>query len=406
MPITERLYYQDCFRREFEARVVRIQPAEDGGVEVVLDRTAFYPSSGGQPHDLGTLDDIPVEDVRENDQEEVVHLLPQVPAGKQVHGRIDWPRRFDHMQQHTGQHLLSAAFVRLFAFPTVSFHLGRELCTIDLQTPSLGQRQLRAAEELANQVIFEDRPVHICFASKDELEKEGVRRGTERVGELRLIEIEDFDRCACGGTHVARTGQIGLVLLRGVEKLKKHVRVEFVCGGRALAAARADYSHLQEAAHLLTTGAAELPTVLRKQMEERRAAEKARTRLLERLAEHEAHALLEEAESHGERRLVVKVFADAEAGYLRLLAARLVKEPGVQLLFASQAQPARPAGGPVALVFAQSRGLSADMNGLLREIVAKLGGKGGGSRDFAQGSAPEATRLEEVLEDARRRLRD
>ena len=395
--MTERLYYRDCFLREFEARVVRVGSGEGGRAEVVLDRTAFYPTSGGQPHDLGTLDDLPVEEVRESDGGDIVHVLERAPANEKVRGRIDWGRRFDHMQQHTGQHLLSAAFVRLFHLPTVSFHLGREICTLDLETRSLSPRQLQAAEELTNQVVFEDRPVQIRFAEPGQAEKEGTRRAVEREGELRLIEIEDFDCCPCGGTHVARTGQVGLVLLRGVEKLKQQARVEFVCGGRALRAARADHRSLQEAARLLTTGPEELPNILRKQMEERRAGEKARSRLLERLAEHEARTLVGEARPVGERRLLVKVLPEADASYLRLLASRLVREAGVQVLLANQ-------GTPAAVVFAQSAGLDADMNALLRETLAKVGGKGGGGRDFAQGSAPDGRQLEEVLAEVRQRL--
>ena len=399
MPGTERLYYRDSFLREFDARVLRVEAGEGGRCGVVLDRTAFYPTSGGQPHDLGALGDSAVEDVRENDAGEVVHVVARAPVGTAVRGTIDWPRRFDHMQQHSGQHLLSAAFVRLFTVPTVSFHLGRDICTIDLEAASLGPQQLEQAEELANRVIFEDRPVQIRFASPGELEAQGMRKAPARQGELRLIDIEDFDRCPCGGTHVARTGQIGLVLLWATENLRGQVRVEFVCGGRALAAARGDYKHLQEAARLLTTGAAELPAVLRKQQEEQRAARQAHGETLERLAELEAGVLLAAAEAIGGRRLLVKVFEGAEADYLRRLGARLVREPNVQLLLAAKSPAA-------AVVFAQSPGGPADMNALLRETVGALGGKGGGSRDFAQGVLPEAARVEEALTEARRRLRE
>lgn len=402
METTKRLYYYDSFLCEFAARVVGVEIDERQRARIALDQTAFYPTSGGQPHDLGTLNEIAVEEVFEGANREVIHLLSRAPDSEQVQGRIDWARRFDHMQQHTGQHVLSAAFVRLFNFATVSFHLGRASCSIDLNTESLGQRQLREAEELANQVVFEDRPVHIRFTSAEELREEkargGLRRAVEREGELRLIEVEDFDCCPCGGTHVARTGQIGLLLARGVEKTKKRVRVEFVCGGRALAAARADHERLSEAARLLTTGPGEVPAIIRKRFEEQRAAEKSRARLLEQLAEYEARALLAAAERVGERRVLCKVFEEADATYLRLLAARLVKEPGLQLLFASRKQLP-------ALVFAQSPGLGGDMSALLRETVQKLGGKGGGSRDFAQGSVPAGTSLEEVLAGVLPRLR-
>ncbi|MCI0404220.1 MAG: DHHA1 domain-containing protein [Acidobacteria bacterium] len=394
--MTNRLYYRDCFLRECEARVARVEPVEGGRARVWLDQTVFYPTSGGQPHDLGTLGDVAVLDVLEENGD-VVHLLERAPAGDHASVQIDWPRRFDHMQQHTGQHVLSAAFVRLFNLPTVSFHLGRDLCTIDLAASSLGRRQLEAAEELANQVIFEDRPVHVRFPTDAEAAEMGLRRPAEQAGALRVIDIEDFDRCPCGGTHVARTGQLGLILVRGAEKVKQGVRVEFVCGGRALRAARADNASLTEAAKLLTTGPQELPNVLRKQFEERRAAERQRQQLLERLAEHEARSLLSEAERAGERRLVVKVLEEADAAYLRLLGARLVKEPQVQALLASRAEPA-------ALVFAQSPGLPADMNALLRETLQPFGGKGGGSRDFAQGALPAGTNPEQALASARARL--
>jgi alanyl-tRNA synthetase len=394
--MTERLYYRDSFLREFEARVVRTELATEGRTRVWLDRTAFYPTSGGQPHDRGTLGDLPVEEVTEDESGDIIHLVSAKPSSAVVQGTIDWPRRFDHMQQHTGQHVLSAAFVRLFNWPTVSFHLGADICTIDLDTSSVGQRQQDGAEKVANEVVFEDRPVHIRFATAEET-VEKVRRQVERQGELRLIDIEGFDCCPCGGTHVARTGQIGLILLRGMEKVKGQVRVGFVCGGRALAAARADRTHLTEVRRLLTTGPAELPAILRKQFEERRAAQREREDLLERLADFEARPLLAAAESAGERRIILKVLDKADLNYLRLLAARLVREPGVQVLLAGRGEPA-----PV--VFAQTPGLPADMNALLRQTLAAVGGKGGGSRDFAQGSAPAAGRLEDALGAAKRRL--
>jgi len=396
--MTERLYYRDPFLREFTARAVRASRAANNRVHVLLDRTAFYPTSGGQPHDLGTLDAIPVLEVFEDSENEIVHVLEREPSAETIQGTIDWPRRFDHMQQHTGQHVLSAAFVRLFNFSTVSFHLGQDICTIDLETPSLARRQLEAAEELANQVIFEDRPVHIRFAEAGSIPEEELRRAAKRTGELRIIDIEDFDRCPCGGTHVARTGQIGVLLARSAEKTKGWVRVEFICGGRSLRAARADHDNLSEVARLLTTGKAEVADIIRKSAEERRQAEKERERLRHRLAEHEAQTLLAQAEPVQGRRLLVRVLEEADAGYLRLLAARLVKEASVQVLLATRS-------AAVALVFAQTPGLPADMNALLRQSLQKHGGKGGGSRDFAQGSVPAGASPEDLLAEAAQFLR-
>jgi len=238
--MTERLYYEDSFLREFEAEALsceaarpeRSRGAENARWQVVLDRTAFYPTSGGQPHDTGTLGGAAVVEVLERDDQTLVHLTnEQVPAGP-VRGAIDWERRFDHMQQHTGQHLLSATFLELFKFPTVSFHLGREVSTIDLAAPGLDARLMEQAERRANGIIFEDRAVRVSFGTAQQLAEAGVRKAVEREGILRAIEVEGFDRQPCGGTHVARTGQIGLVLLRKCEKVKQRRRARGLCANR------------------------------------------------------------------------------------------------------------------------------------------------------------------------------
>ena len=211
--MTERLYYHDSSLCEFDAQVISCEQ-EGGRWKVVLDRTAFYPTSGGQPHDLGTLNGVPVIEVADAEENKVVHYTTaEVPAGA-VHGEIDWARRRDHMQQHTGQHLLSAAFIELFQFPTVSFHLGKEISTIDLEATVIVPRHLEEAERRVNEIIFEDRPVVIRFGTAEELAEAGIRKKVEREGMLRAIEVEGFDRQPCGGTHLERTGQAGLLLIR------------------------------------------------------------------------------------------------------------------------------------------------------------------------------------------------
>ncbi len=405
--MTERLYYDDSFLCQFDARTLSCDPArgearaaaEDARWHAVLDRTAFYPTSGGQPHDTGKLDDAAVVDVVERDDHVVLHVTDRpVPAGP-AHGVVDWDRRFDHMQQHTGQHLLSAAFLELFKYPTVSFHLGRDTSTIDLAAPAIHPRQREQAERRANQIVFEDRPVRVSYSTAQQLAEAGIRKAVDREGALRAIEIEGFDRQPCGGTHVARAGQIGLVLLRKCEKVKQNWRVEFVCGERAARAARGDFAALTEAARQLSCGLAEVPGIVVRALEERQAGYRARQRLQEQLAEVEALVLLATelpGGKPGAPRVVRRLWDEAAADYLRLLAAKLVAEPGVQVLLAARA------GGHV--VFAQSAGLGTDMNALLRESLEPAGGKGGGTKDFAQGRVPDGSALEGILNRALARL--
>jgi alanyl-tRNA synthetase len=387
--VTERLYYGDSFLREFEARVISCD-ADGARWRVTLDRTAFYPTSGGQPHDTGTLGAANVVEVIDADDGKVVHYTSaELPVGP-VLGNIDWVRRFDHMQQHTGQHLLSAAFLELFGFPTVSFHLGRELSTIDLEAPSIVPRHMEEAERRTNEVIFEDRVVSVRYGTAEELAEAGIRKKVERQGVLRAVEIEGIDRQPCGGTHLARTGQAGLLLLRKLERRRDAWRLEFVCGGRALTTARADYASLWHAATLLSCSTADVAGVIGKTLEERRATHGVAKRMEGRLAEHEARSMLATAfASVSGARVVVAAVDDATPSYLTLLAARLVLEGGVVALLGERA------GGH--LVFAQTRGFSGDMGGLARRIFREFGGKGGGSKDFAQGALTDGARVDEAL---------
>lgn len=393
--MTERLYYKDSYLRGFDAQVVSCEE-EAGRWRVKLDRTAFYPTSGGQPHDTGTLGGVPVVEVADAEDHSVVHYLSaMIPVGP-VRGEIDWARRIDHMQQHTGQHLLSAAFLELFQFPTVSFHLGREFSTIDLAAPALVARHIEEAERRTNEIILEDRLVTVRFGTAQELEEAGIRKKVEREGVLRAIEIEGVDRQPCGGTHLARTGQAGLLLIRKVERSRSAWRLEFVCGYRALAAARGDFETLTRAASLLTCGLAEVPGSISKITEERRAQHTTVKRLEERLAELESRSLLGSSSSTESGRAIAAVLDDATPAYLALLARKLTSEADAIVLLASRAS------GHV--VFAQKKGASGDMSALLREMFSEFGGKGGGAREFAQGSVPNAGQVDAVVAKARESL--
>lgn len=400
-----RLYYTDSFLTEFDAQVV--ESIASPRPAVVLDHSAFYPTSGGQIFDTGWLEAngarLRVVEVAEQD-DRVLHYLEAAPAGlapgAEVHGSIDLDRRRDHMQQHSGQHVLSAAFIRLFELPTVSFHMGDETCTIDLDTKALTPEQAEAAEDLANQVVMEDRPVEIRFVALEEARGLGLRKlpPVERE-QLRLIAIPDFDLTACGGTHVRHTGQIGAILLRKTEKVKQGIRVEFVCGGRALAAARRDHAALTDAAAVLSAHIWELPEQIRKAQDEAKAARKLRSDLLNELAELHAERLLRQTPEQNGFHLVVRSFADREAEFVKLLGQKLARAAGkraVALLGAAQGTPT--------LVFAQSAGLPYDMGAFMKEAMAATGGRGGGSKDLAQGGVPKPELLEKALESARTKL--
>src|SRR5215472_15392109 len=279
--MTDRLYYHDSFLYAFDARVVESLQRE-GRHAIVLDRTAFYPTSGGQVHDTGRLilqskREVPVLEVADEEDGRIFHFTSEpVDVGTTVQGDIDAARRRDHIQQHSGQHVLSAAFIRLFNMPTVSFHMGAESCTIDLEASGLSSKQAEEAERLANEVVLEDRPVAIRFVPLEEARGLGLRKlPPQRTGDLRLIDIRAFDLPACRGTHVRSTGQVGAILLRKTEKVKQGVRVEFVCGLRGVTTARKDYSALTEAAGLYSTHIYDVPQQIRKSLEESKSAGKA-----------------------------------------------------------------------------------------------------------------------------------
>ena len=396
---TERLYYDDAFLCEFDAAVIACEPAGNRW-HLRLDRTAFYPTSGGQPFDKGKLNDVAVVEVSDEQGDEIVHVVERPIVSTEVHGVIDWQRRFDHMQQHTAQHMLSAAFIELFGFPTVSFHLGRDISTIDLATPSVVARHLEEAERRVDEIIFEDREITVRYGTTEELAQQGIRKKVEREGMLRVIDIEGFDRQPCGGTHLSRTGQAGMLLIRKCERQKQNWRVEFTAGFRSLGAARSDLAVLRRAAEQTGCGMAELAQMVGKMQDERRASQHEAKKLTERLAELEASELLSskaESSADGTCKIVSAVFEDAPASYLAMLAAKLVRNSSARTVLASRSAKA--------IVLAQSAGLPGDLGASLRELLAKVGGKGGGSKVFAQGSIGDAAVLDGIVREARTRLR-
>ncbi|HWR35074.1 MAG TPA: DHHA1 domain-containing protein [Clostridia bacterium] len=414
--MTDRLYYHNSFLYDFVAALEETRALADGRTAVVLDRTVFYPTSGGQVSDTGWLELEPLEvargyflpklrvaDVAEEDDGTILHVIEgtlpsDVKAGAvRVRGFIDVDRRRDHMQQHSGQHVLSAAFLEMFNAPTVSFHMGNESCTIDLDCKSLSADQVRRAEQRANDIVLEDRAVSMRFVTIDEARQLGLRKipPAER-DQLRLIDISNFDLCACGGTHVKSTGQIGAILLRKVERVKQGVRIEFVCGTRAVRHARKDYETLTEAGALFSTHIWEVPAQIGKLLDDNKSAAKVRHKLLEEIAELKAVQLLAEAPraaAPDSIRVVTQVFPDRDMAFVKLLAQKMTASANVVALLGA-------GEGQAAMVFAQSPGLGNDMGSLMKDAMAALGGRGGGSRDLAQGGVPDGNRLEQAIQAA------
>lgn len=342
---------------------------------MTLDQTAFYPNSGGQPHDTGRVGTAEVLDVIE-EEDGPVHILSSPLDAEEVACEIDWARRFDHMQQHTGQHLLSAVFVELFGIATVSFHMGSATSTIELQCAALTSEQLRSAEERANRIVHENRQVRIAF--EDATSALGLRKPSERSGSLRIVTIEGLDRSACGGTHIRATGEIGAILLRSLEKIRGNVRLEFLCGLRAIRRARGDYEALEGAARAFSARVDEVPALVVAQADRLKESEKVRQRLASELAEYRGRALYAETPDAGQGiRLHSRILSENSlAEDIRSEANGFVRQGRAVYVVVA---------GRAALIAASSdSGIHA--GNVLRAALAKFDGKGGGSAQLAQGS--------------------
>ena len=381
---TQRLYYTDSYRTEFEARVVDVA---DEGRRVYLDQTAFYPSSGGQPHDLGTLAGARITDVID-EGERIANVLesPLAGAGGALLGVVAWERRFDHMQQHTGQHLLSAVLEELFGYHTASVHFGRDYSSLDLDVESVSAERIVEAETRANAIVAENRAVTTSF--EDASGATGLRKESGRTGILRIVSIAGLDRSACGGTHVRATGEIGAILVRKVERVRKSARLEFVCGLRAVRRARADFESLTRIAGALSASLDDAPALVAAQSEQLRAGENERRRMERELAGYRAKALYDAAPADARNLHVVRQDA-ASMDELRTLAQATIALPRAVLV--------GTIGEPPSLLLATAEDTGLDAGRLLREGVTRVGGRGGGSSRIAQGSVPDAGRLTEAV---------
>ena len=383
--MTHRIYYTEPYRRTFDATVVAVHSAE-GRTEVTLDQTAFYPTSGGQPFDTGTLGGAAVTDVVDRDDGTIAHIVSGVlKPGDVINGEIDWARRFHHMQQHTGQHVLSAAFDRLFDARTESFHMGQLSSTIDLAR-EVSASEVARAEDDANRVVWEDRPVAIRFATAAEAMSMGMRKESQRSGTLRLIDVTDYDLSACGGTHVERTGAIGVIAIGSVEKFKGGSRVEFLCGGRALQRFRLWKGALSAMQKHLSVPPTDMAASIEKMQEEAKAIQRNVRGFQEKLAAHEAQTLL----AKGSPTIVAAIEGWDAQGLKAIAAAVTAANPNAVVGLFTTATPAQ-------VVIARGSASSVDAGAVLKQLAAQFGGKGGGKSDLAQGGGLTAPTADLVI---------
>ena len=390
--MTERLYYADSYLRRFAARIVDrcCDPCE-----VYLDRTAFYPTSGGQPHDTGVIQGVSVIDVID-EEERVRHRLAAPVNVDEVECVIDWQRRFDHMQQHSGLHVVSGVLEALCGASRLCFHLGRDFSTFDVSVPALTPEQVREAERRANEVVCEDRPITVRYEHSSEVQ--GLRKASEREGVLRIVEIEEFDRSACGGTHVRRTGEIGPVFIRKLEKIRGNLRIEFLCGRRAAERARADFEALSQVARVFSASLEEAPSLVAAQQAKLVEADKARTRLALELAGARGRELYHETppDPLGLRAAVRHAPTGAISDELRTEAQSFTANSKAVFLAAFDA--------PAAVLLAVSSDSGLHAGNVLKEALAEAGGRGGGNARIAQGSLPSLEALRKLSEKLEKQL--
>jgi alanyl-tRNA synthetase len=382
--MTHRLYYTDSYLRDFEASVV---DRSDNGHRVYLDRTAFYPASGGQPFDTGQLGGVEVTDVVD-EGERIAHLLKAPLPGERAIGQINWARRFDHMQQHTGQHLLSAVLAEVLGLATVGVHFGKEMSTLDIEAGGLPADQVAMVEARANEVVAENRPVQVSFESSAAVN--GLRKPSHRAGTLRVVTIDGLDRSACGGTHVRATGEIGAILISKAERVRKGVRLGFLCGGRAIRRARSDHDLLSLMAADLSSSIEELPGLLEAQRKDLKEANAGRRALQAELDSYRARELYSAAvpDATGIRRVVVRDEA-ASIDAIRGVAQAFTSMP--KAVFVGTVP------SPPAVVLAASPDSGIDAAGVLKSLLTSVGGRGGGSATMAQGIVPGRVQLEAVV---------
>jgi alanyl-tRNA synthetase len=391
--LTERLYFSDAYLTEFEARVVRREEKDDRTV-LILDRTAFYPESGGQPADRGTIDGFAVLDVQE-EGDDIRHTVEGRPAGETVKGKIDWPLRFDRMQQHSGQHVLSQAFLEALNGETRSFHLGDEVSTLEIGLSQASEDDLERVERAANAVVFEDREVKTYFVSGEEVARVPLRRPPKKEGTIRIVEVAGYDYSACGGTHVRRTGEIGLIKVARWERIRGNLRFDFLCGGRALRDYALKNRALRRVSGCFSVADKDAADAVDKALADLKALKKASRTLEETLAGYEARELIEQAPG----RVIRRVFAGRTPEEVRRLALKIIRQASRVVLFATRVEPQSH------LFLARSDDLDLDLREWVPRISSTVKGKGGGGPSLVEIVTRDSGRIDEALAEAEESIR-
>lgn len=390
----ERLYYEDSYRVEFEAQVVERLSVEQKPA-VVLDRTCFYPESGGQPQDRGLIEGVEVIRVLEDD-ERVIHVLAKDISGQRVKGKIDWPTRFDHMQQHSGQHILSQSFYELLQAETLSFHIGEESSTVEIDLRNVEDRELERVEKRANEVVIENREIKTYFVPEEEVKNIPLRKPPKKEGVIRVVEVSGFDYSACGGTHLRRTGEVGLVKIIGWERIRDNIRFEFVCGRRAAE----DYSWknrmIIELSRKFTAHQKEILSSVDKVFSELKSLRKANKKMQERMAQYEAAEIVEQAKE----KVIKKIFVDRTAEGLKLLALNIIRKGDYAVLFGLKGE------GRANIILACSEDLKLDMRELLPLVSSIIKGKGGGQASLVEVAGEIPQNIDQALDEAQRYLKE
>lgn len=389
---TEKIFYQNPYIRSFTASLQKSEKDEQGRFYVVLDETAFYPTGGGQPHDIGKINDVKVIEVEEVDGEIRHYVEKPLEVQNECVCEIDWERRFDHMQQHSGQHILSAAFDHLFGYKTVSFHLGKEICTIDIETASLSEDEALQTEQLANSIILDNRPIEAKWVSEGELENYSLRKELSVSENIRLVIIPDFDYNGCGGTHPKATGEVCTVKILHWEKQKKNIRVYFVCGNRVLEQLHEKHRVIQSLMTILSAPQGKLEDAASRVLHNTKEFEKTIDDLKMKLLEFEANQFINEAQEFNNYKIVKEIFTNRSMAELQQMGKAMVAGTDNLIVLLINEQDHK-----VQLVCARSKDVNINMNNAIKQVLPKINGKGGGSDSVAQGGGDQTITSEELM---------